>query len=54
MGICQIIMLALFFISLGVSITQHGQPKTGYHRFGVEFVAWAIQLSLLYFGGYFS
>ena len=54
MGICQIIMLALFFMSFGMSIVLHGKPKTGYYNFGVEFVGWAVQLSLLYFGGFFS
>lgn len=54
MGICQIIMIFLFGASFMISLTYHGKPKTGYHNFGIEFVSWAIQLSLLYFGGFFS
>lgn len=54
MGICQILMLAIFFMSLGISIAKHGEPRRGYHNFWIEFIAWAIQLSLLYFGGFFS
>lgn len=54
MGVCQIIILALYFMSFGMSIVQHGKPREGRHHFGIEFVGLVIQLSLLYFGGFFS
>ena len=54
MGICQIIMLVLACMSLGVSMARNGHPKTGTHNFGIDLIAWVLQLGLLYFGGFFS
>ena len=54
MGICQIIYLVLTFMSLGITLALNDTPKTGKHNFGVSLVSASLQLSLLYFGGFFK
>lgn len=54
MGIWQIIYLAMMMLSLGVSLAEHGKPKEGRHSFWISFISLAIQITILYFGGFFS
>ena len=53
MGWPQYAYLALVLISLGVTLEQHGKPKTGEHSFWLQLFATAIALWLLYMGGFF-
>jgi len=50
----QIIMLIIAAISLVAGAYLHGKPTTGKHSFPLSFVAWIIQMWLLYFGGFFD
>jgi len=50
----QIIYICLVFLSLGISIAEHGQPKKGLESFGKSLIANAIMIGLLYWGGFFS
>lgn len=50
----QIIFLALTFISSGIYLAKHGEPKTGAYNFGISLLSDAIVLGLLYWGGFFT
>ena len=54
LGIPQIIYLTLVFIGLGITIEQHGTPKEGINNFWVTFIADALTISLLVWGGFFN
>lgn len=54
MGVCQIIFTAWLFLALGVSLAQHGQPRTGKNNFWIGLVSAALQFILLYFGGFYG
>lgn len=54
MGICQIIYLVLICMALGMSLVNHGKPKTGTNNFWISLLSAAIQIGLLYGGGFFS
>ena len=53
-GIPQIIMLFLLAMSLGIDLAKHGQPREGKHNAVGGLVGVAIQLTLLWFGGFFG
>ena len=53
MGLPQIILLALWGISLGVAIAQHGQPKKGTESAWNSIIGLAIVAPILYWGGFF-
>lgn len=51
----QVIILALSFMGLGTHLIKHGEPKKDpRYNFGMEVIAAAIHLGLLYWGGFFS
>lgn len=54
MGICQIIYIAILFMGLGVTLQEHGKPKTGTTNAWYSIIAVFIQLVLLSFGGFFG
>ena len=54
LGLPQIIYLTLVFLSLGIALEQHGTPKEGNNNFWVNFIATAITISLLAWGGFFK
>ena len=50
----QLILLALYSVELGMVLAYHGQPKTGRYNFSVTFFAIVLNLSILYWGGFFG
>lgn len=54
MGFCQYAIIILYSISLGTHIAKHGEPKTGTYNVWSAIIALAIEMSLLYFGGFFK
>lgn len=50
----QLTYLALIVFSLGISLEQHGKPKTGNESFWISLTASATSLFLLYQGGFFN
>lgn len=50
----QLILIALFSVSLGMSAAKHGEPKTGKENAWASLVAMAIQVALLYWGGFLT
>lgn len=49
-----IIYLAFVFLSLGVSMANHGKPKKGTESFWTSLIAVGISCGLLYWGGFFG
>lgn len=54
MNIWQIIVIALYMLSLGMYLALHGKPKAGTYNFGSAVVAFGIMFFALYKGGFFS
>lgn len=50
----QYTYLAITLFALGISVSEHGKPKTGKESFWTFAIGNVIGLSLLYFGGFFS
>ena len=50
----QITIIALYALSLGMTLAQHGKPKTGTHSFWVALIGTAINFGILYWGGFFN
>lgn len=53
MGIPQILMIVIIAMGLGISMVEHGKPKTGKNNFFTSLIASVIEIALLYFGGFF-
>lgn len=53
MGTPQIIFIVLAAMTAGIILTKHGQPRDNYH-FGHWIFAAAIEMGLLYWGGFFG
>lgn len=54
MGVCQISILAAYFLTLGIALAKHGEYKREKHNFWVTLIANSIEIALLYFGGFFG
>lgn len=54
MGVPQILVIVLMAMSLGISLIKHGECRTGKYNFFVDLFAVAIEVAILYCGGFFS
>lgn len=54
MGAPQIVYLVLMALSMGVSVAEHGKIETKRENCVSTFVSIAIQLGILYLGGFFN
>ena len=54
MRIPQILMIALYMLSLGIYLAKDGEPKGGTYSFWTAFVATAIIFAILIWGGFFK
>lgn len=54
MGIYEIIFLAWLFLSVGISLAKDGEPREGNHSFWIALLSAALQIFLLYKGGFFK
>lgn len=54
MKVPQIIIIVLFAFSLGSHLMAHGQPKTGKYNFWTAFLSAAIEIAVLWWGGFFG
>jgi hypothetical protein len=50
----QITLFALLMMALGISMKEHGNPKSGAYNAWITFFAVALELFILYSGGFFS
>lgn len=54
MGVPQIAIIVLYALSLGMSMAQHGKPRTGKHDFWGSLITTIIMLAILRWGGFFK
>lgn len=54
MNIAKIILLCLYGIALLCAAHDHGKPKTGKNNFFATLIATAIEIGLLWWGGFFG
>lgn len=54
MGVWQIIWCIIMALSLGISLSKHGERETGTHNFWRSLLALGIHVFLLYKGGFFG
>ena len=54
MSTAAIVLIVLMAISAGINIEQHGKPKTGNHSIWIWLVSVALEIGLLYWGGFFG
>lgn len=54
MGIPQILMIAIYMLSLGMHLAGHGKPRAGAYNFWSALIATAIVFALLIWGGFFK
>lgn len=54
MKLPQLILLGLMILALGITLAKHGQPKNDKYNFGISLIANAIEIGLLYWGGFFN
>lgn len=54
MGLPQIIFTAWLMLGLGVSLADHGKPRTGHTSFWVGLVSCVLQIILLRWGGFYG
>ena len=50
----QMILIALYAMSLGLSLERHGKQRTGKENFWITLLSAAIIFALLIWGGFFS
>jgi len=54
MGFPQILMIGIACLACGLSLGKHGEPIRSEHNFPLTVFVWAIELGILYWGGFFS
>jgi hypothetical protein len=50
----QITFVTLIVLNLGITLEQHGKPKTGNQSFWISLTSAALTMWLLYAGGFFN
>jgi hypothetical protein len=54
MRIPQILIIALYTLSLGICLAKDGEPRDGTYNFGSALIATAIIFAILIWGGFFK
>ena len=54
LGAPQLVLLGIITAGLGLDLARNGQPKEGKHSFWITAISSAIQIGLLYWGGFFG
>ncbi len=52
--IAAIIFLMLYGMDIGIYLIKHGEPKEGRYNIWHELIALSINITLLYFAGFFN
>lgn len=50
----QVILIAIYALSIGVNMALHGEPKTGRHSVWGSLIGTALVFSILYTGGFWD
>ena len=53
LGVPQIIMIALYIMSLGLCAVKHNKPREDKYNFWVALIGTAINITILKWGGFF-
>jgi len=54
MGAPQIILIALYALSLGLHLAKHGERHIGRYNFFITLISCTIEMLLLKWGGFFG
>ena len=54
MGAPQIIVIIIYAMAIGIEATRHGQPKEGNHNVLTTLISVAINVAILWWGGFFG
>lgn len=54
MHIAKILLIGLYVVALMLAANQHGKYRTGKNNFWVSLIATALEIGLLWWGGFFS
>ena len=54
MGVCQIILITIYVLGLGITLANHGKPKEGEYNFWMSLLSYGIIMILLWGGGFFK
>jgi len=54
MEVCQMIITALYMMSLGMNLAKHGQPRENKYNFWEALIMTSIIIFLLWKGGFYS
>ena len=54
MGIPQIIIVILYALNVGITLTKHGEPKEGNYNVFSTLIGTAISVGILWWGGFFG
>jgi hypothetical protein len=54
MGGAQITTIALLALGFGMTAAKHGQPRTGTYSVNAALIAVAVNVALLWWGGFWS
>lgn len=54
MKLPQLIFLGWVILALGIVLAKNGQPRNDKYSFVASFISAAIQIGLLYWGGFFN
>lgn len=54
MHIAKILVISLYIVSLMIAANQHGKDRTGKNNFWGSLIATALEIGLLWWGGFFN
>lgn len=54
MGIPQIIVICVTFLAIGIEMSRHGEKRKGTYNVFISILGNAINLAILYWGGFFK
>lgn len=54
LGIPQLLILAIYFMNIGMNLAKNGEVKDGTYSVWSSLIATAISLGILAWGGFFS
>lgn len=50
----QVITIVLYALAVGIELAQHGKPREGKHNVIVAAIGAALQIAILWWGGFFG
>ena len=50
----QIIIIVMYALGIGIALSKHGEQRNDKYNFFVTLISTAIELSLLWWGGFFA